>query len=606
METKIQLLSADLINKIAAGEVVERPASIVKELLENAIDAGASEITLSLENSGIDAIIVSDNGFGMNEIDAEKSLLQHATSKIKSEDDLYKISTMGFRGEALASIASICDLSIHTYNGKDNPITIIKSSERSQKSIGPSRVKGTTVRASKIFARIPARRKFLKSEITEYRYILETFQNIVISNPQIKFKLIKNNKTTIDLPKRESELERIIDLFPVIHSNDLIKIDYQEPNYNLSGYIASSEFANSNISKQYIFLNKRFIKSQLIAKAIKEGYRTAIMPQINPSYFIFLNFSPSTYDVNVHPRKIEVRFEDTNKIFRIIKNNIEHSLEKQLKQTLEGKFNATETPTFNTKSLKPIKSNSDSFDFFQPHPTSIKESLSFTKELLNGIKPSSQGQFTALPKQEEFNETAENQGTFWVEDYLQIFNTYILVSKDQKLIMIDQHAANERINFERIKKALDSKGMVDTQQLLIPEKILLNRFESTLIRENIELFKKIGFDFQTIKTEFVEISQIPLLLEQSSIKEAIIEIINELKDEEIPISQKFETLKNKIIATIACHSSIRAGQRLNRPEVIKLIKDLFNCDKPNSCPHGRPITWETSRTEIEKNFKRKL
>ena len=608
MDNKIKILPDDLINKIAAGEVVERPSSIVKELMENSIDAGATEITLTLENSGLDAITISDNGSGMSDIDAEKSLLQHATSKIKTEEDLYKISTMGFRGEALASIASISEVSIHTFNNKDNPITLISSSGSTEKKVGPSRVQGTTVRASKIFSKIPARRKFLKSPVTEYKYILDTFQNIVLSEPQIKFKLVKNDKTVIELPKRETLLERIIDVFPAFNKNDLIRIDNQEPNYNLEGFIATTDFANTNISKQYLFLNNRFIKSALISKAIKEGYRTAVMPQINPSYFIFLKFSPNTYDVNVHPRKIEVRFEDTNKVFRIIKNTIQYGLEKSLKETLENKFSTT------NKATRP---NSEAYNFFNPKPTSIKQSMAFTKEILSespgttpsttiNTRPTVQTSFQPSVRAPIQSDLQSDTMDSYIGDYLQIFNTYILIPKDQKLIMIDQHAANERINFERIKKSLDTKGTVDTQQLLIPEKINLDRYEATLIRENLDLFKKIGFDFAQINNSFIEISQIPLLLQHSSIKEAIIEIITELKDSEIPISQKYETLKTKLISTLACHSSIRAGQRLSRPEVIKLIKDLFDCEFPNSCPHGRPITWEISRTEIEKNFKRKL
>lgn len=607
MENKIKLLTPDLINKIAAGEVVERPASIVKELLENALDAKASEIILQLEQGGIDSISVIDNGSGMNTLEAESALQQHATSKITTEEDLYNIYTLGFRGEALASIASVSEVVIHSYDGKNPPVLATASATGIISKQGQGRAQGTTVTANKIFQKIPARRKFLKTEATEYRYILEIFQQIALINPTISFKLFKNGKQSLHYLKADDFRARILQVFPQLSTSDLVPVYYDSSELKLEGFIGHPSTGSRNLVQQFIFINKRHIKNNLIAKAVKEGYATALMREEQPLFLLNLNISPKLVDVNVHPRKLEVRFSEPGQIFSMIKKSVNTALNKELQQKFQENFaNEIKTP----KQNKPVASKTNS----------IQQSLEFSATLLTGetkfsnfpkISPSVNNQYNRADAViNDFTESLQPAKPTTVlenNNYLQVFDTYIVIPKDDKVLFIDQHAAHERINFERISNELDQSESLATQELLIPEKLTFSTHELALLQENLEIMKRIGFSFNDFQTNSCNLTAIPSLIESKSLKSIFSEVFDDIKKSDgSDFSARWRTIKDKLIGTLACHASIKAGDKLQPAMVLRLINDLFACNLPYSCPHGRPIIFELNKFQLEKNFKRKI
>jgi len=587
MESRIKVLPLEIINQIAAGEVVERPASIVKELLENALDSGANEIILVLENSGLDAITVIDNGSGMNSLEVNTALLQHATSKISTTKDLEHITSLGFRGEALASISSIAEISIHTYDAKDKPITIHSTGGKTSLSTGPGRNRGTTVKVNRIFMNVPARRKFLKSETTEYKYILETFLNIVLAYPQVSFSLVKNEKTIYQLPVCTGLQNRFLQIYKDIKASELIPVQYDDPQLQISGWIASPGLVKQRINWQYLFINGRGIRNPLINKAIREGYGTVLMKDMIPSFLMDFKIDPTLVDVNVHPRKLEVRFSDPGRIYLAVKRAVEHVLEKSLQHNLQEQFHGQDLTLPSRLSAVKLPSRMPATSEFELKPKfhSVTQGIEFTRQLLQDNA--------------EINRLA--LGTA-----MQVFDTYIIISKDDKLLLIDQHAADERVNFERLSRQFAGNESQATQNLLIPEAITLSINEIEKIRENLDLLKTLGFGFSEITASKAVINEIPLLLVDGDLKSTFLEILQDLDSSAGTESSRWTAISNKVIATLACHGSIRAGKRLSANELEKLVSDLFQCQLPYSCPHGRPIIWELTRTEIEKQFKRKL
>ena len=618
MQNKIHLLPPDLINKIAAGEVIERPASILKELMENSIDAGATDIKITLTKSGLEKIIISDNGNGLNSEEVTSAFQQHATSKIKSIDDFNDLSTLGFRGEALASISSIASVTVHSFNGIDDPVLYKISDIESESVLGHGRDKGTTMAIQNIFLNIPVRRKFLKSENTEYKYMLDHFINIAISNPTVAFSLIKNNKKIYELKKVKSIQERIFQIFTNISYKDFIQIEFDNGSMKIYELLGKSELAKNINSYQYIFLNGRFIKNALIHKAIKEGFATAIMRNLEPAYFLFYTINPQEVDVNVHPRKLEVRFNNTGLIYSTTKNLIQKTIEKNAQsnlKTLIGQSSNTgiisgrnsdinNKKTDNTEklpnlsftkkaspsTLKDADTHNTSRYFSFSNDNSRNASIGFTKNILENTKQIESEIFSS--SQDRTSDQA-----------LQIFNTYLVLERGDKMLVIDQHAAHERINFEKILNQYDTQKHLTAQSLLIPINIKIDRLTKEKIFSFKDFLSQIGYEFNIVQNTLV-IIQIPNLIPIDKISEIFLEIIKELENTQGEGSPNWTDTKNKILASIACHSSIRAGQKLDNYVISQIISDLFLCKLPYSCPHGRPFFWELTKSEIEKKFKR--
>ncbi|HRP51650.1 MAG TPA: DNA mismatch repair endonuclease MutL [Candidatus Dojkabacteria bacterium] len=592
MTNTIKLLSPDLINKIAAGEVVERPASIVKELIENSIDAGADKIILKIENGGINYIEVVDNGTGMSEEDAKLALVQHATSKIHSVDDLKNIYTLGFRGEALASISSVSKLKIHTKSSKEKPIIASTNGERIIVAPGDARNQGTTVIVENIFDQIPARRKFLKSELTEYKNILNTFTKIVLPHYQIGFEFYNNSKLVHSLPKVDTLEKRILQIHPNLIEK-LIPLSFDDKGLRISGFVGHPVFNRRDSSIQYIFVNNRSVMDPVIAKAVKSGFGTNLMHNQYPIYFINIKIDEEKVDVNVHPRKNEIRFDNTKEIFRVVHNSVRNALEKYLKEETFSRFHTEKTDT-----------NIDTNQFNQSEKSREAHSAQNFKTVISSQNTQTSISFTRNILLASNNISQEPE-LFEIEsEILQIFNTYLVIQNGDSVQFIDQHAADERINFEKIEKRFKEESTLPSQKLLLPEILNISKSEQLMLLENKDLLYKLGFEFK-IKGNKTELTSIPEGVYSNNNDKIFSEILASLDESSDTVDKEENSVLKKLIATIACHSSIRAGQKLDNYQARQIFRELLKCSQPYSCPHGRPIIWIINKSDLEKNFKRK-
>lgn len=590
MQNKIHLLSPDLINKIAAGEVVERPASIVKELLENSIDAESKKITLRVEKGGINYIEVSDDGIGMNEIDAKLALVQHSTSKIKTVSDLKHIFTLGFRGEALASISSIAQTIIHTKTASEDPVQVTQDNGKIEAARANARQEGTTVIVKNIFQKIPARKKFLKSEVSEYKNILTTFLKIAIPHYSIAFDFFHNAKLVYSLSASRDLEERIIQVHPQLKGN-LLPLYFSDIGFNISGFIGHPRLNRRDSSLQYVFINSRSVTEPTITKAVKTGFGTNLMYNQYPVYFLTIQIDPERVDVNVHPRKSEVRFDNPQEIFRIVYKTVRTSLESSLQNELKQRF-SEQREASNIK-VKISSTGKDPLPDLFSNPNKIKgstqRSIEFTRKILK-----------TQPDPIDVEEYAKIDVTI-----LQVFRTYLIAEINDELLIIDQHAAAERITFEKLLRQYKDQENMPSQSLLIPEDITVSKEEILKLVENKALLKKFGFEVE-IKGGKVRITALPEGIYNQNYREAFMEILADIGDDNGDPDKEDSKTLHKLISTLACHSSIRAGQKLNEFQAKQLVSDLLKCNQPYSCPHGRPIIWTIKKNELEKNFKRKL
>lgn len=603
---KIQKLPQNLINLIAAGEVVERPASALKELMENSIDAGATLITVRLENYGIDSISIKDNGVGMNKEDAILAFEQHATSKIKSEEDLNKILTMGFRGEALASISSVAgSIEVETKTNNEDAINLIIKQIEIIENPSTKTEAGTFIKINNLFENVPARRKFLKTPQTEYKYLTDTFINVALPYTGIHFELYHNNKLIYKLTQTNDLRNRVFEIWGNLAKGLFEETSFESTTLKIKGIFGNSEFARKSSAIQYIYLNNRYITNKTIAAAALEGYSGFVNKELKPTYFIFLQVDPAEVDVNIHPRKLEVKFSKSEEIFRSVLALTKKTLEKNTKSIINNNLNNIPYHAeidVKFEDIKPINpqtlthsnttSRIGSNPSYIPKPQgSIQQALSFTKELISSPNISDEPEVPII-------------------NPYQLFNTYIVFEKDDKVIFVDQHAAAEKIMFEKIVKNL---GKLNKKMLLVPEIIDLTQEEKEQILAHKEMLEEIGFTIEDIGFESIQVIEIPVLLNKFDIKQYIESLIKPESDIYNNFNQ-FETYNGikltkdiyLMIATAACHSSVRAGHRLTQAEMLNILKDLNLLYNPYNCPHGRPVIWELSRYDIEKSFKRKI
>jgi len=596
---KIQKLSQNLINLIAAGEVVERPASALKELMENSIDARASIIIVKLDNYGIDSISIKDNGVGMNKEDAALAFEQHATSKIKSEDDLNNILTMGFRGEALASISSVAEsIEISTKTAQDQAVNLLIKQTSVIENPTVQSDNGTTITIKNLFANVPARKKFLKTPNTEYKYLTDTFINVALPYLDIHFEFYHNNKLIYRLTQTTDIKNRIFEIWGNLAKNLFDQTEFESTSLKISGVFGNSESARKSSPVQYIYLNNRFITNKTINAAIQEGYSGFVNRELKPTYFLFLNINPSEVDVNVHPRKLEVKFSKSDEIFRSVLALTKKTLEKNTRNIINSNFDSVvpadrehDTVHFKNEDIRPFKTpftSGGSSTYSVPKRTMPSQLLDFTSELSN--------------------QKDDDQSTYY-KPY-QIFNTYIVLEKGDKLLFVDQHAAAEKIAFERL---VNNIGKLNRKMLLVPEVIDLKPEDKKHVLENKNLLEDIGFIIEDIGFDSIQVIEVPELVNKFETKHYIDSIINPETDIYNNFDQ-FETYNGikltrdiyLLIATAACHSSVRAGQKLTESEMLNILKDLNLLYNPYNCPHGRPVIWELSKYDVEKSFRRKI
>jgi len=601
MSDIIQLLPDHVANQIAAGEVVQRPASVVKELLENAIDAGATSIKLLLKDAGKTLIQAIDNGKGMSTTDARLSFERHATSKIKKAEDLFNLSTKGFRGEALASIAAISHVELKTKQENQELGTQIKiegSKVISQDFISTG--KGTSIAVKNLFYNIPARRNFLKSDTIETRHIIDEFQRVALAHPTISFLLHHNNNEVYHL--RESNLrKRIVAVFGSKMNEKLVPISEKTDIINIEGFVAKSEFSKRKRGEQFFFVNDRFIKNPYLHHAVVNAFDGLIEHGCHPSYFLYLTVPASSIDINIHPTKTEIKFDNEKALYAILRATVKHSL---------GQFNITPVLDFNRDSTLDTPYNfKNKGAVSTPRITVNPEFNPFKEEQKRGFSSSYKDQkqterweslytSVAITDEEKQTELFENQQEIKTQRTFQIQKKYILSSIKSGIVLIHQSLAHQRVLYEQFLESITVKE-ANSQILLFPVKINFSSAEIEMIYTIKTELENAGFSFDEFKKDSVTIKGIPISVTESKITIIIEELLNDI-NLEVPDASfsHFDVMAKSFAKTL----SIKTGTKLSEKEQEGLVNDLFSCKEPTVSPTGKLIFKTLTMNEIDNLF----
>ncbi len=606
----IQLLPDHVANQIAAGEVVQRPASVVKELLENAIDAKADSIKLIIKNAGKSLIQVIDNGIGMSQTDARLSFERHATSKIQSANDLFNLQTKGFRGEALASIAAIAQVELKTKQENQDLGVLIKieGSELITQEI-VSTTKGTSIAVKNLFYNIPARRNFLKSDTVETRHIIDEFQRVALAHPDIAFSLIHNDNEIYHL-KNENLRQRIVGIFGKKIDDKLVPISETTDLVSIKGFVTNPKYAKKKRGEQFFFANNRFIKSNYLNHAVLNAYDGLLAPKYFPSYFIYMEVDPSTIDINIHPTKTEVKFENESAIYSFIRATVKHSL---------GQYNIAPALDFNrdenldipynyansTKKETPSITVNPNFNPFKTEGTSSKSTFTPTKQTQNWEALYTEIEPKTIEDIPVIIESNFEQTSLFTETEIQKANKtyqlqgkYIISSLKNSMLVVKQNLAHQRIIYEELlEKFAKTKNL--SQILLIPIEIEFAKHDVAILFENKSELEEIGFQFQEFTSKGIIIKAIPTLIKQTEVLSILEEIIDNSK---LEIPKESPSQLNYFCKVIAKNTAIKTGQLLNNKEQERIIDKLFSCKEPNYAPNGKEIFIHLPLEEIEKKF----
>lgn len=692
---KIVLLDDSTINKIAAGEVIERPASVVKEIVENSIDAGANNITVEIRNGGISYIRVTDNGKGIMQDDMEIAFERHATSKIRSADDLEDVKSMGFRGEALASIAEIAKVElISKTTQSDNGYRVLIEGGKVLESSEYGCPNGTTITIENLFFNTPVRYKFLKKDFTESGYIEDVITRIALVHPEIAIRLVNTGKTIVQTSGNGDLKSVIYNIYGKDIAENLINIDYEYEGMRVSGVIGKPVISRSNRTNQLFFVNKRYVKDKTLSGAAEQGFKGFIT--IGKHGFLILNIDmdPHLVDVNVHPAKLEVRFQEDNKVFKAVYHAIKDGLSNvdlvANTSSIDGidhheKNNEEKPETFNflnntsfRDAIKPIERTSEiksqvansvdeKFEDVMSRINKIQNMINIT----NKVEPKTETIETQIPEEKiiesktepqnseinlentksentekidetkfmdmyekmfgtavkksevsekagdevkEFQPITKSDNISVFEDnaeyklqpeykYIGIaFNTYIIIEIKQDLYIIDQHAAHERIMYEKIKKNYYNEADKDSQLMLLPDIITLTNKEMGIYKDNREMFRKAGFMVDEFGENTIKLSGVPTILLDLETKELFLEALDEINTVARTARKEIE---EKFIATVACKAAVKAHMVLERQEVEALLNELLVLPNPFTCPHGRPTAIRMTKNDIEKKFSRR-
>jgi len=590
----IRILPDSLISKIAAGEVVARPASAVKELIDNAIDAKATSIEIDIKNGGSKQITIIDNGSGMSFDDALLSISQHATSKISNEHDLENIETMGFRGEALAAIASVSKLEIETKLNDPNIIegTMLRvEGDVIMEHRATGCPAGTKISISDLFFNTPARKKFLRSDSVELSHIANTVDTMALYYNDINFKLTNNGAKKSFYPKTNNAIDRISDVMGKEIRNSLTEFEDVGENLKIRGFLGKPDIAKANAKSIYLFLNKRPIKDRILQHALLMAYESVLTRGLYPVSVIFLEIANNLVDVNVHPTKNEVRFTNSGMVHDFIAASVRKAISKRSIPVL-----SPDQPTNNTTdTISPFPET-----FYRPARQTSVSPFSFLTPKNNSETPD------CTAKTQAANNSAGTEPSFNVIDTSvkvigQFNNSFIICEHENgQLIIVDQHAAHERLGFEFLKSQYHS-GHIKQQRLLIPENIILSAKELVVIEENKELIEKSGFELEVFSGNSIVIKAVPEILGNVSLKHIFEKLADEFSDFES--SSAIKDSIEKIFSVIACHRQVRAGDQLTKQELEELVKDIEKYNITH-CPHGRPAVVSFDTSDIEKWFKR--
>jgi len=616
---RIRLLSETLASQVAAGEVVERPASVVKELVENSLDAGARNIDVVIRRGGISLVRVIDNGCGMDRDDALLSLERHATSKLRSAADLHAVATLGFRGEALPSIASVSRFRLTTREaGAIAGTEIIVNGGKIDVVRDGGEAPGTQVEVRSLFYNLPARRKFLRSENTESRNIEHQIHLQAIGHPEIGFSLMRDDRMLFQLPGTATLADRIRDLYGVELLQRLVEVNgAASPKIGISGFIGHAGLSRQTRSQQVVFVNGRAIESNLITGAVREGYHTALMKGQYPVTFLFLELDPGTVDVNVHPAKREVRFRDPNDVREAVVRCIQQTLERaraDWQEKFRAPARAEPTATVFAKTAPDLTLRSEvttpeATHRELPHLGVIPAVIERTR--LEGSEIV--GQAPRLPERrsDSAGDAAvpqpQQQGTRPAQQQFEIIGVlsklYVLMENANGLVLVDQHAAHERVLFEELRRRMEQQG-VPTQKLLLPQTFDVPPRDADWIEQNLSVLQRMGIGIESFGPDTFKIDSLPSFLDVSDAAQFMRKVIDDLKSASNNASAM--RLGEEMIAKSVCRHAVKANDPLRYPEVEKLIRDLLDCDLPYCCPHGRPTMIQISLAELEKKFGRKV
>jgi DNA mismatch repair protein MutL len=593
MAGEIKVLDEKVINQIAAGEVIERPASVVKELVENSIDAKANKIIIEIEEGGKKSIKVIDDGIGMGPEDVKKAFLRHSTSKITTLRDLESITSLGFRGEALASIAAVAKVTLRTKQrnvGLDSGTEIFVEGAKIRHVKDVACNEGTMVLVNDLFYNTPARRKYLKTTRAELAKITDIVTRQALIHPDIFFKLIHNGSEIINAPKASSLLDNMVYIYGRNITREMLRLEYSDHDIRIEGFISKPGVTRKSQSHISLFINERYIGSKLLTSAIKEGYHNLIMKNQFPVAVISMQIHPRKIDVNVHPTKLEIRFEDEKEVYNAFVKAIEDALKTK-----------SLIPEFGDVKLE--SHTSEPLDFTK---------VEFSDKTLNMLpiidikKQVNIEEFDAQLKVEaEHGTTTKDEETQLPRMSLvgQILDTYIVAQSEENILIIDQHAAHERVLFERLSR-IEKEDKKKRQELLTPMTIELNPKQKNFITANSELFNSLGFKLEHFGGNTYHVRAVPVVFGESHGEKVVYDIIDELVS--AGKTRHKDELREKAVATVACHSAIRGGEELTFNQMKNLLESLYSTKNVYSCPHGRPSILSMSKGELEKRFKRKL
>ena len=605
----IRVLPDVLISQIAAGEVVERPASALKEMLENSLDAGATEIQIDLEQGGIKRIRVVDNGCGIARDELALALTRHATSKIASLADLEQVASLGFRGEALASIAAIARVQLTSRSASAHPAgaghawALQVEGGRSGEPVPAARAPGTTVDIQDLFFNTPARRKFLKTEGTEYAHCAETVRRLALANPQVAFTLSHNGRVQLRLGAQPAHA-RVRQVLGEAFETHAIAVDAAAGALRVAGWVIRPGAATASRDSQHVFVNGRYVRDKLIVHALKEAYRDVLHHQLNPAYCLFISLPPDGVDVNVHPAKTEIRFRDSRGVHQFLF----HAVERLLSAPVEaGAAAVPEAPT--STGLRPAWRVPQQASM----PLQVNEAMAFYAPLAahssggaplagqgSGFRGQDSGEGVA-PAAQPLPEGGQGDAPPLGYALGQLHGVYVLAQNAQGLVLVDMHAAHERVVYEKLKAALDARA-VPAQTLLIPVALTVDARDVAEIGPHLEALAGIGFELSITSPTSVAVRSVPWLLKQADPVELTRAVLREVA--EFGVARLLAERRNELLATLACHGAVRANQMLTLPEMNALLREMEATERAGQCNHGRPTWCQISLKALDGMFMR--
>ena len=598
---KIHTLSPQLANQIAAGEVVERPSSVLKELSENSLDAGAKRIEVEVEQGGTKLIRVRDDGCGISEGDLPLALSRHATSKILGLEDLEAVATLGFRGEALASIASVSRLALTSNSGEGSGWKAVSEGRDMEVELQPAaHPLGTSVEVRDLFFNTPARRKFLRTENTEYKRIDDCLKKLALSRMDVAFSLKHNQKVQFSLRPANSQAEqekRVADLCGPQFMEQALFVDNDRTGIRLWGWIGLPTFSRSQADLQYFFVNGRSIRDKVVSHAVRQAYQDVLYHGRHPAYVLFLEILPADVDVNVHPTKHEVRFRESGSIHSFVSTTLKKALATDRPQdhlSTNGGLelqNKDQPQSLIGQNALPLAGT----------PGSGYQSTWPSSGVPSGVNTPASSYQSLYSSQTEFSDSNQAEVPPLGFAVAQLKGIFILAENSHGLIIVDMHAAHERITYERMKDAFDLQGLV-SQPLLVPENLAVSQREADAVESNQAVFTQLGFGVERAASESIIVREIPAILRGSEVEKLLRDVLSDLLEH--GSSERIRDHINEILSTMACHGSVRANRKLTLPEMNALLRDMEITERSGQCNHGRPTWSQLTVEELDKLFLR--